>query len=1422
MAAPMQQMPGGLMPQQQNRFGGGMSGPSMDFSQFAFNFINSSPYAGPGWQTTVAISERVGKAHELITSAVLATPGQPWQRLAHLCVQFEQNAFRESPDKVTYDHRMRQKSAEMHARRQGQVPQLQESMNAQAAQQRQQQMMMMNQRQQQQQQAALLQAQMAGRAGGPNQPGGFHQLQNPMQLSQLPQQAPQMGLSLSNGMNPQMNPGQAGFPMPQGPQRGPDQQPLTDADKQRIQALAQSLMQQASDAQKQQMMQNLAQRLEPQRLAQMRAQGQNPLAMLFQQEATKRFMLARRNQMQQKQGMPPNTPGMQMQPGQQRPNNPNMMNNMSQQGGQMGPYGNNMESIMNEQKQGLLAEQAGQLVVPASSGPGRNATPQPLTGMQSQNMFSQGQNQTQQPQMPNGFNLQQQQQMKQQMAASHAQAQMRAAQAKSLQGQPGGISGPMPASQSPAMDNLNAPVRQPPVAMAQMGSNQGQPGNPQFGQGLDPRFNQPGGPGQMPGNPNMPQDPAIRQMLSQLDPEQRQKFRQLPAEKLNELFSKWKRTGMLRPGQMQQGGPMNQANPTNLANPMGSAMHQQPQGGMGPQMQQANLQNPMNRFRGGNPLQHPQAQMIMDNMDLPPQVMQLIPGIPPEAKKWGQFKAWVSQTNAGIPDQQKQMLRNIQLGQFKRMVMSHGQGGVPQQPGAPPNANPLGNLPPNTPIPDVTHQEIQQFRMTQQNFRDAPDEQVKMFIQRLKIQRMRQAMGMVGQPPPGQPAPTVGAQPGALPIVSGPQQGMQPGQAVSAPAPAPEPSQTPVTAGPQANRPPQPNMAAPPNNLAASQPKNNLKRSGDDLEAPSQPNSNDQRPASQPVQLPAGNIPTFTPEQMAKMTPDARARYEAMRTQNQSPEMARFRTICQEEVKAFETQRFPEIPMTADMRNQLAGGIGKILQEINKYSKAINPWFRATRDEVRLRAFLRTRLRVMNQCHPSNNKEPPVLKENLTMTVQEINQAQGLCQSIHKDLASIQRGARPPQPGGPATNQPAAQPQQPQQAQQAQQAQQPQRTEQPGSSQAPTPLNEANLAKQTQALNKAHQRSNSKSGLPPAAPTSSQPPFPIGAASPDGKPLWVASTPLTQEKLQLPSARKKIKTANGQASSPAVSSQNASPQTKVTSPDLKKKEAKAAPKPAFMCTEPGCEMAESGFPTEEARKQHHQDVHVLPYEDPQQFMQQSFAAAFGLDEQGQPKPPPQPAPEEAAPMSREASAKQQGSATGGAQISVSRATDNKAAATGSKPGDKSVSEQMASGLQQSQAVDPLANTTIDPQSLMAPMMHMFDPAAGGVISDMTLYRSTTPPEDTPESSASKDSGLSEPNSDIPETANLEIDMNWQNFDDSTLVNGIAAFGMDMELNSFEGMASFPNDEMLITEDMLVDMDKPLTGLDPSLYQLNSF
>lgn len=429
-----------------------------------------------------------------------------------------------------------------------------------------------------------------------------------------------------------------------------------------------------------------------------------------------------------------------------------------------------------------------------------------------------------------------------------------------------------------------------------------------------------------------------------------------------------------------------------------------------------------------------------------------------------------------------------------------------------------------------------------------------------------------------------------------------------------------------------------------------------------------------------------------------------------------------------------------------------------------------------------------------DEEQAHVVRDKLTMTMTEVLQARQLIESIVKDLSAWNTG-RPAQIGGSSADQ------------------EPPQQNQPGPKQAPTPLNEANLAKQTQALSKMHQRSNSRGGQPPAAPTSAQPPFPFGAASPDGKPLWAAPTPLTQDNLQIPAARKRVKT-NNQTSSPVVSSQHASPQPKVLSPELKRQEPRAAPsKPAFVCTEPGCELAGSGFPTEDARKQHHQEVHVLPYQNPQQFLEQSVAAAFGLDEHGLSKT--QLRPEAATPMSRETSTKGQSNAPGGPVTQAVSADDKMTA--GSKPADKDTPGQGATLPHQSQvAVDPLANTTIDPQSLMAPVLNLFDASAGGAISDMSLYRSTTPNEDTPDSSASKESGASEPNSDIPETANLEIDMNWANYDGSTLVNGMAAF--DMDLNSFGAMA---DDDMHISEDMLADMDKPFTSLDSSLYGLEA-
>lgn len=342
-------------------------------------------------------------------------------------------------------------------------------------------------------------------------------------------------------------------------------------------------------------------------------------------------------------------------------------------------------------------------------------------------------------------------------------------------------------------------------------------------------------------------------------------------------------------------------------------------------------------------------------------------------------------------------------------------------------------------------------------------------------------------------------------------------------------------------------------------------------------------------------------------------------------------------------------------------------------------------------------------------------------------------------------------------------------------SQQPPQQNQPGPKQAPTQVaNDANSQKQATGATKAGQRPGSRGFQPPAAPTSTHAPFQFGANSPDGRPQYVAPPAVTRENLQMPPT-KKIKTGQ-QTSSPAVpGSQTASPQTKITSPELKKHEPKAVPKaPAFPCTMADCELGAPTFPTEALRKKHMEEFHVQPFQDAEKFLEQSlFVALDDVIEISTDN-----APEN----SREASTKQ----LENAPTSQPAKLEDKAGAT-----PKVAHGQPAVELQQSQTADNLGGT-IDPQNLLAPLVPDMGIMIPGVINDLSLYRSTTPPEDTPESS--KDSGVSDPNSDIPETGALDIEMSFQPFDDT----------MFDTLNF--GNESFQPET--ITDDMLVNYDDP--------------
>lgn len=344
-----------------------------------------------------------------------------------------------------------------------------------------------------------------------------------------------------------------------------------------------------------------------------------------------------------------------------------------------------------------------------------------------------------------------------------------------------------------------------------------------------------------------------------------------------------------------------------------------------------------------------------------------------------------------------------------------------------------------------------------------------------------------------------------------------------------------------------------------------------------------------------------------------------------------------------------------------------------------------------------------------------------------------------------------------------------------QQSQQPQ-PNQPGPQPAPTQgPNDPNAQKPTPGANKVAQRPASRGFQPPAAPTSAHASFQFGAASPDGRPQYVAPPAVTRENLQMPPT-KKIKTGQ-QTSSPAVpGSQNASPQTKVTSPELKKHEPKAVPKPpTFQCTVADCEAGAPTFPTDVLRKKHMDEFHIKPFQDAEKFLEESLFEAF--DDVIEVKVETAPG------NSLDAPTKPQENIPAAPAVK----SDDKAGAT-----PKITVGQPAIDPQQLQMTENIGGT-IDPQNLLAPLVPDLSSMIPGVIpADLTAYRSTTPPEDTPESS--KDSGVSDPNSDIPETGALDIEMSFQPFPDTMLENF-----------HFGNEAYQPE---TITDDMLVNYDDP--------------
>lgn len=312
--------------------------------------------------------------------------------------------------------------------------------------------------------------------------------------------------------------------------------------------------------------------------------------------------------------------------------------------------------------------------------------------------------------------------------------------------------------------------------------------------------------------------------------------------------------------------------------------------------------------------------------------------------------------------------------------------------------------------------------------------------------------------------------------------------------------------------------------------------------------------------------------------------------------------------------------------------------------------------------------------------------------------------------------------------------QQQMQAQQAQKAQQA-RADQPEQP-APAPLNAANLEKNTQALK--NQKAVNKGSKAPSAPTTTQPPFQIGASSPHGNPNYIGKA--KDMNLKIPQKKRaKLDNQTGQNSQTATPSPNVATKTPPVPQQQKPQEPS---KPALLCKDPECKQSMEGYPNEEVLQRHVQEEHIKPRQDPVKFLAENLALALGLEPNGSPKKDQKQVP--LAVMSRGAS-KQGASSLGTPK---------------SEPGSMNRSASMQSKVDPKTKSAPVSpRFSFNPQAVFAKLG--FPHGISTIAWDPSVLRNLTP-KDTPESA--KDSGASEPNTefskDLFDTSIQDYALDW--------------------------------------------------------------
>ena len=923
---------------------------------------------------------------------------------------------------------MNQKLADLMRKRQANAPELQAQLAIDAA--RQAQAQQQHQLQQQQQHQMMMNQMVAARMGQPGQPG-FPQMQNQMQMPTMPQQTP-MGMNMMNPGMMQNRPDQRQFPMGMAQPRVPvaDVAQLSPAERQQCNELVRQQLMTTPEPQKAQLRLLAQQQMNPTMRADYQAKNMDPLLFWFQRKALEHIKNQRAQQQQQQQQQQRGLVGNFMSQGQM---NPAMMNQLQQGGPDNQMMGANMEAIRNEHQKALLAQHNGQVVVPASTGPGRNATPGPMGGLPPQGLQP-GPNQMPRPtQMHQAFGLQPQnvklENSMTQQQLQQAQAQARAMANHSMPSQPGALSGLPATSQSPGMNALNAPLRQPPVTMSQAGGQPVNPGNPQVGAKLNPHFNHQNNTRPQPisgpmnnaamtaGVGPLP-DGSVEPVMKTWGQHQRPMMDNGPQSKPNQA------PGM--PGQLQAA-----PNPLAMANP---AQRPGPPGQQQPQFDRAKL---MAIFKT------PPMKNQMDSMDIPPALFPLVlktlqaHGINTnglDVRKWSQL--WEFLQNNRAPPLVINHLLNHQMQHFiaiwsQKMKEAPSSTPALSAPGqnAPANAQQHAgqiNLPPGFVFPPdchhVTPEEMEAARRKDSRLINCDDATCTGYILNFKRKQFavkawaaynnnnngNNALPGAQRPPTAQGRPQQFMQPGSI-NPAGPRPTPQMQTPAQAPAqkpasaalsntnttvPTPElankiqrpaqPQQQPQQSQQPQQQQPQnrPNPSPVPVQAPAPKNPNNLKRpSPDDVsEGAAQPGAAMQRPNPQ-LNRP-GAFQQLSDAQIAKLSPDQKAKYEAaMRRGNQTEQVARLRAFVAEQQRVMNSQPSLEVPMTPEEYQEAQRKIRGILDCINKIKQSLMGWWTATGDNERMAKFWR-----VVGIHPANMPPSPPERYVLTSMAITANQ----------------------------------------------------------------------------------------------------------------------------------------------------------------------------------------------------------------------------------------------------------------------------------------------------------------------------------------------------------------------------------------------------------------------------------------------------